>query len=275
MTKLTQPINSAVAEMAADKLLNFQLMIRDIPGILRLTFGEPGFDVDDKIKQATIDAVNGNRSHYAESQGETDLRQEVVAYFNNFATKHIFGEINTALNAENKSTDEISNLSAVFTDAVTDDSDTDDVNEAAPAKIVFTYTATDMRYNGEIEEGGADKTNHRLVNGNITLTVTGTVSDGTTFTATDFTFAGTDLRLTDAQTGKDYETLLESLQGSVRRKEIHERKIERKHKRECDFQPAEDNRHYHAEAISEVLKIKRYYEHDISSEQEDKEEKEQ
>lgn len=57
MTKLTQPINSAVAEMAADKLLNFQLMIRDIPGILRLTFGEPGFDVDDKIKQATIDAV--------------------------------------------------------------------------------------------------------------------------------------------------------------------------------------------------------------------------
>ncbi len=132
---------------------------------------------------------------------------EVVAYFNNFATKHIFGEINTALNAENKSTDEISNLSAVFTEAVTDDPDTDDVNEAAPAKIVFTYTATDMRYNGEIEEGGTDKTNHRLVNGNITLTVTGTVSGETKFTAKDFTFAGTDLRLTDAQTGKDYETL--------------------------------------------------------------------
>lgn len=82
MTKLTQPINSAVAEMAADKLLNFQLMIRDIPGILRLTFGEPGFDVDDKIKQATINAINHNRSHYAESQGETNLRQEVVTYFN-------------------------------------------------------------------------------------------------------------------------------------------------------------------------------------------------
>ena len=128
---------------------------------------------------------------------------EVVAYFNNFATKHIFGEINTALNAENKSTDEISNLSAVYTPAV----EAAEGVEAQDAKIVFTYTATDMRYNGEIEEGGADKTNHRLVNGNITLTVTGTVSDGTTFTATDFTFAGTDLRLTDAQTGKDYETL--------------------------------------------------------------------
>ena len=64
-----------------------------------------------------------------------------------------------------------------------------------------------MRYNGEIGEGGADKTNHRLVNGNITLTVTGTVSGETTFTAKDFTFAGTDLRLTDAQAGEKYETL--------------------------------------------------------------------
>ena len=128
---------------------------------------------------------------------------EVVAYFNNFATKHIFGEIGTALKAENKSTDEISNLSAVYTPAV----EAAEGVEAQDAKIVFTYTATDMRYNGEIGEGGADKTNHRLVNGNITLTVTGTVSGETTFTAKDFTFAGTDLRLTDAQAGEKYETL--------------------------------------------------------------------
>ena len=128
------------------------------------------------------------------TQAPSDLKtSQVVAYFNNFATKHIFSEINSALKAD---TEEISNLDAVYTPAAGDDS----------AKIVFTYTATNHRYNGEIGEGGVDKTNHRLVNGNITLTVTGTVSDNT-FTGTDFTFAGKDLQLSDDQSGEGYEKL--------------------------------------------------------------------
>lgn len=82
MTIPTQPFNSIVLDMAPDKLLDFQLKVRDIPDILRLTFGEPGFAVDERIKQATIDAITNDRSHYAESQGETDLRIAAVAYFN-------------------------------------------------------------------------------------------------------------------------------------------------------------------------------------------------
>lgn len=82
MTNPTQPFNSIVLDMAPDKLLDFQLKVRDIPDILRLTFGEPGFAVDERIKQATIDAITNDRSHYAESQGETDLRIAAVAYFN-------------------------------------------------------------------------------------------------------------------------------------------------------------------------------------------------
>ncbi|WP_273719997.1 aminotransferase class I/II-fold pyridoxal phosphate-dependent enzyme [Leuconostoc mesenteroides] len=82
MTISTQPFNSIVLDMAPDKLLDFQLKVRDIPDILRLTFGEPGFAVDERIKQATIDAITNDRSHYAESQGETDLRIAAVAYFN-------------------------------------------------------------------------------------------------------------------------------------------------------------------------------------------------
>lgn len=82
MTNPTQPFNSIVLDMAPDKLLDFQLKVRDIPDILRLTFGEPGFAVDERIKQATIDAITNDRSHYAESQGETDLRITAVAYFN-------------------------------------------------------------------------------------------------------------------------------------------------------------------------------------------------
>lgn len=128
------------------------------------------------------------------TQAPSDLEtSQVVAYFNNFATKHIFSEINAAMSGESN---EISGLNAVYTPASGD----------AAAKIVFTYTATNHRYNGEIGEGGENKTNHRLVNGNITLTVTGTVS-GNTFTGTDFTFAGKDLQLSDDQSGEGYEKL--------------------------------------------------------------------
>ena len=50
--------------------------------IFTINIYEPGFAVDERIKQATIDAITNDRSHYAESQGETDLRIAAVAYFN-------------------------------------------------------------------------------------------------------------------------------------------------------------------------------------------------
>ncbi|WP_367370748.1 aminotransferase class I/II-fold pyridoxal phosphate-dependent enzyme [Leuconostoc carnosum] len=82
MTSSNQPLNPIITNMAPDKLLNFQQTVRDIPGVLKLTLGEPGFDVDDRIKQAATDAIINNRSHYAESQGELALRLEAVKYFN-------------------------------------------------------------------------------------------------------------------------------------------------------------------------------------------------
>lgn len=82
MTSSNQPLNPIITNMAPDKLLNFQQTVRDIPGVLKLTLGEPGFDVDDRIKQAATDAITNNRSHYAEGQGELALRLEAVKYFN-------------------------------------------------------------------------------------------------------------------------------------------------------------------------------------------------
>lgn len=75
-------INPIVKNMAPDKLLGFQKEISQIPDVLKLTFGEPGFNVADSIKQAAIKSIEANRSHYAESQGESPLRQAVVGYFN-------------------------------------------------------------------------------------------------------------------------------------------------------------------------------------------------
>lgn len=82
MTNFIQPLNPLITEMAPDKLLAFQKTVRDIPDILKLTLGEPGFSVDERIKTAATEALNNNRSHYAESQGERELRAEAVKYFN-------------------------------------------------------------------------------------------------------------------------------------------------------------------------------------------------
>ncbi|MEE8831153.1 MAG: aminotransferase class I/II-fold pyridoxal phosphate-dependent enzyme [Leuconostoc gelidum] len=94
MTNSIQPLNTIITEMAPDKLLGFQKAVRDIPGILKLTLGEPGFSVDERIKKAAVEAINNDRSHYAESQGEQALRLEAVNYFNKLYHLNFHGEEN-------------------------------------------------------------------------------------------------------------------------------------------------------------------------------------
>lgn len=45
------------------------------PGVLKLTLGEPDFNTPDHIKQAAIDSINANQSHYGPSNGWPKLRQ--------------------------------------------------------------------------------------------------------------------------------------------------------------------------------------------------------
>ena len=46
-----------------------------IPDILKLTLGEPDFDVPEHIKQAAVRSIVENDSHYAASNGTLALRQ--------------------------------------------------------------------------------------------------------------------------------------------------------------------------------------------------------
>jgi aminotransferase len=89
-----QPLNPIVTDLAPDGLLDFQLAVRDIPDLVRLTFGEPGFDVADPIKERIIQSVRDNQSHYADSQGERDLRTAAVDYYNRKYDLHYTGEDN-------------------------------------------------------------------------------------------------------------------------------------------------------------------------------------
>lgn len=49
-------------------------------GIIKLTLGEPDFNVPQKIKDAAIAAVENNHSHYTHAAGTPELRQAIADY---------------------------------------------------------------------------------------------------------------------------------------------------------------------------------------------------
>lgn len=82
--KAKQPtLNPEITAIPADKILGFQASLQGIDDLLYLTFGEPGFDTPDVVKEATIQGIKDNHSHYGNSQGNPDLRQAVIDYVDN------------------------------------------------------------------------------------------------------------------------------------------------------------------------------------------------
>lgn len=77
-----QLLNPIVTNLEPDGLTEFQRTIRDIPDLLQLTFGEPGFEADDRIKSAIIESVEADHSHYTDPSGEPELRAALQAYIN-------------------------------------------------------------------------------------------------------------------------------------------------------------------------------------------------
>ena len=54
-----------------------------IPGIVKLTLGEPDFNVPDVAKKAAIQSINDNDSHYSAGSGTPQLRQAIANYLQN------------------------------------------------------------------------------------------------------------------------------------------------------------------------------------------------
>lgn len=80
--EFVQPINQTVQAMTIDGLTGFQKKIAGIEDLVYLTFGEPGFNIEDSIKDAVIDGVKNNHSHYAVAEGDLVLRQAAVDNYN-------------------------------------------------------------------------------------------------------------------------------------------------------------------------------------------------
>ncbi|MCT3198351.1 aminotransferase class I/II-fold pyridoxal phosphate-dependent enzyme [Limosilactobacillus reuteri] len=73
-------LNNNFAKLTPGGIREFDYQVSSIPGIIKLTLGEPDFNVPAAIKQAAIDSINANDSHYAPGNGTFALRQ-AIAHF--------------------------------------------------------------------------------------------------------------------------------------------------------------------------------------------------
>ncbi|KRK88545.1 aminotransferase class I/II-fold pyridoxal phosphate-dependent enzyme [Lentilactobacillus sunkii] len=74
-------INPYVLKVMPSAMRKFDHDINVDPKIIKLTLGEPNFNVPDHIKQAAIDAINDNKSHYPYYWGYQELRDAASKYY--------------------------------------------------------------------------------------------------------------------------------------------------------------------------------------------------
>lgn len=70
-------VNKRVAAIQPNAIRAFDDQTSDVDDILKLTLGEPDFSVPQHIKQAAINSINSDDSHYAPSKGSVALRKAI------------------------------------------------------------------------------------------------------------------------------------------------------------------------------------------------------
>ncbi|KRL92962.1 aminotransferase class I/II-fold pyridoxal phosphate-dependent enzyme [Limosilactobacillus equigenerosi] len=77
---LAQLHNHLLDTMTPPAIRSFDNQISSVPGIIKLTLGEPDFNVPEHVKQAAIKSIEANDSHYAQDVGKLELRQAIHDY---------------------------------------------------------------------------------------------------------------------------------------------------------------------------------------------------
>ncbi|MBS4761572.1 aminotransferase class I/II-fold pyridoxal phosphate-dependent enzyme [Carnobacteriaceae bacterium zg-ZUI252] len=79
---MTRTFNRAVTAIGISAIREFDARVSNIPGIIKLTLGEPNFNTPEHIKQVAIKAIENNHSHYEHMAGIFPLRQAAAKYYN-------------------------------------------------------------------------------------------------------------------------------------------------------------------------------------------------
>lgn len=77
---LTKRFNQNLNRIEISLIRQFDQAISSIPGVLRLTLGEPDFTTPDHIKEAAKAAIDANQSHYTGMSGLLALREAVSQF---------------------------------------------------------------------------------------------------------------------------------------------------------------------------------------------------
>lgn len=77
---LAAKMNQALDPIKPSSILAFNQEISHIEGIIPLTLGEPDFATPEHVKNAGIQAINNNESHYAPSTGLLELRTAAAEF---------------------------------------------------------------------------------------------------------------------------------------------------------------------------------------------------
>ena len=69
---LTKRFNKQLDKIQVSLIRQFDQAISEIPGVLRLTLGEPDFTTPDHVKEAAKRAIDQNQSYYTGMSGPAD-----------------------------------------------------------------------------------------------------------------------------------------------------------------------------------------------------------
>lgn len=80
---LNRQFNTNLSRVQPTPIRVFDNNASKIPGIVKLTLGEPDFNVPEVAKQAAIKSINENDSHYSTGSGTPELRHAIANYLRN------------------------------------------------------------------------------------------------------------------------------------------------------------------------------------------------
>ncbi|MBG9988122.1 aminotransferase class I/II-fold pyridoxal phosphate-dependent enzyme [Aerococcaceae bacterium DSM 111176] len=73
-------LNPLITQVEPSPIREFDGLISNIPGIIKLTLGEPDFPSPEAAKEAAINGINTNKTKYAPSPGTPDLLDNISDY---------------------------------------------------------------------------------------------------------------------------------------------------------------------------------------------------
>ncbi|BDR57399.1 aminotransferase class I/II-fold pyridoxal phosphate-dependent enzyme [Xylocopilactobacillus apis] len=89
---MTNPLlgkmNRRLADIKPSDIRAFDEKVSPVPGMLKLTLGEPDFNTPEHIKEAGIKAIKNNMSHYAPSNGTQGLKEAAADFINKHYNLH-------------------------------------------------------------------------------------------------------------------------------------------------------------------------------------------